>query len=249
MGRLGIGLVAGVINSAGARSGRPDAANPAPDGEGWAVAMAAVEALNPSHLGKVVNGFLFTAADGTTNLRRAEVIAERQDGGVTMAVLDEQGARDGTSMFSAVTALKVLGPPADPVGSSVSGADWPALAKLVKSIDPASVVAEADVFDTGTIKIKLRAILRLLAAAGVAPAADIASIPTAPDTEAAGKITGWFSTFIEKLTPLASGGAADGAISDGLDELIGEARARRAPGESLNERHVVLALQAMSRTA
>ena len=99
-------------------------------------------------------------------------------------------------------------------------------------------------FDTGTIKIKLRAILRLLAAAGVAPAADIASIPTAPDTEAAGKITGWFSIFVEKLTPLASGGA-DGAISDGLDELIGEARARRAPGESLNERHVVLALQAM----
>ena len=45
MGRLGIGLVAGVVNSAGTRSGRPDAANPAPDGEAWAVAVAAVEAL------------------------------------------------------------------------------------------------------------------------------------------------------------------------------------------------------------
>ena len=141
--------------------------------------------------------------------------------------------------------MKVLGPPADPVGSSVSGADWPALATLVKSIDPASVVAEADVFDTGTIKIKLRAILRLLAAAGVARAADIASIPAASDTEAAERITGWFSAFDEKLKPLASSGAGVLPVSDGLDELIGEARARRAPGESLNERHVVLALQAM----
>ena len=74
---------------------------------------------------------MFTAADGTTDVRRAEVVAERPDGGVTMAVLNEQGTRDGTSMFSAVTALKVLGPPADPVGSSVSGTDWPALATLV----------------------------------------------------------------------------------------------------------------------
>ena len=110
-------------------------------------------------MGTVIDDFMFTAADGTTDVRRAEVVAERPDGGVTMAVLNEQGTRDGTSMFSAVTALKVLGPPADPVGSSVSGADWPALATLVKSIDPANVVAEANVFDTGAVKIKLRAIL------------------------------------------------------------------------------------------
>ena len=67
MGRLGIGLVAGVINSAGTRSGRPDAANPVPDGEAWAVAIAAVEALKPSYLGTVIDDFMFTAADGTTD--------------------------------------------------------------------------------------------------------------------------------------------------------------------------------------
>ena len=80
MGRLGIGLVAGVINSAGTRSGRPDAANPVPDGEAWTVAIAAVEALKPSYLGTVIHNFIFTAWACTSLLEE-------------LVVLDERGAR------------------------------------------------------------------------------------------------------------------------------------------------------------
>ena len=125
-----------------------------------------MDALKPSYLGTVIDDLMFTSADGTTCMRRAEVVAERPGGGVTMAVLNEQGARDGASVLSAVTALKALGPPTDPIGSSVSGAEWPALATLVGSIDPASVSVRvlvrpgkqpgkrpANSFGTGAIEI------------------------------------------------------------------------------------------------
>jgi hypothetical protein len=196
MGRLGIGLVAGIVNSAGARRGT-GAVDIVQAGDPVAMAVAAVDELRPSYLGMMVDKYMFTGVDGQMDIRRAKVIAERPDGSVTMAVLNEQGVQDSTSVFSAATAVKLLGQPADPVGSCVNCADWPGLAKFVESIDPASVFAEER---GGALKMRLRAALRLLAAAGVAPADDVAALPSlASDHE-------------PRLRPVSRGQVAGGAL-------------------------------------
>ena len=237
LGRLGIGLVAGIVNSAGTRHGT-GAAGIVQAGDPVAMAVAAVDELRPSYLGMMVDKFMFTDVDGQMDVRRAKVIAERPDGGVTMAVLNEQGVQDSTSVFSAATAVKLLGQPADPVGACVNCADWPGLAKFVESIDPTSVFAEER---GGARKMKLRAALRLLAAAGVAPADDIATLPSLAGDEEAVMIASWFVAFDEKLRLLASNGALGSTFAE-LDEIIRKARACRAFGEQLDERHIAQAM-------
>ena len=59
LGRLGIGLVAGVVNSSGERYGAGAADTTVPEVEAWAEALAAVNALKPSYLGTVVERFLY----------------------------------------------------------------------------------------------------------------------------------------------------------------------------------------------
>ena len=236
MGRMGIGLKAGVINSAGTRFGAVTTVN-VTEKEACALAIAAVDMLKPSHMGTVIEKFVFTDTNGDMSIRRARVIAERPDGGVTMTVMDDQGAQVGTSVFRASTALALLGAPSDPIGSEVTGDDWPLLAKLTKAVHPTSVWA-AD----GGERMLSRDAMRLLAAVGVASAEDIAKIPSLDDTDAAEMIVGWFREFAEKLKPMARRDAS-GAASDGLDGIIAGAQANCAVGEPLHERHIAQAMQ------
>ena len=130
LGRLGIGLIAGGVNSSGERYGAGAADTAVPEVEAWALALAAVDTLKPSCVGTVIEKFLFQKSDESTDVRRAEVISERHDGGVTMAVFNDLGVQDGTSVFSAATALKLLAPPTDPLSTSVNGEVWPTVATI-----------------------------------------------------------------------------------------------------------------------
>ena len=244
LGRLGVGLVAGVVNSSGRRYGAGTANTTVPEVEAWAEALAAVDALKPSYLSAMVENFLYPKSDGTTELRRAKVTSVRQDGGVTLTVFNDQGEQDGSAALSAATALKFLGTPIDPLGTTVSGEDWPTISKIIKAIDPGSVQGPI-----GETEMQLRAVLRLLAAAGVAQAVDIATLSTATNIVASDMIIKWFSALHAMLGRLARRDAS-GAQSDGVEGLLRGAHAHRALGEQLNERHVALALQAaLSSTA
>ena len=84
--------------------------------------------------------------------------------------------------------------------------------------------------------------VRLLAAAGVASAEDVAKIPILGDADAAEMIVGWFIEFAEKLQPFRE--LQPMTTSDGLDGIIAGAQAHRMVGEPLHERHVARALRA-----
>ena len=232
LGRIGIGCVAGVVNTAGTRLGMyndDDGPDPGPQ-----QAVLAVEALKPTFKDMFTSAFTVVDGEGALTLCHAKVLS---DDGETVEV---QTYKPGGTLSDLAAVVRVdhrfaahsFGRPMDVLGGVVSGNVWPRLQKLVDAVRVGQPGARVSGQPGGNIP--LRPLVRLLAACEVAPAADIAQLHSVDGAQLNEFLSGWMGELESQLETLSShAGGADGASVDGADRLLQLARDSISPGAQL----------------
>ena len=179
MGGMGIGLVEGENNVAGTTLNGP-APTPAPapasavsQAAAAAAAIAAVGKLRPTLTGLRINNYPRTLFVGQPPvLTRAEIVGHN-DSMCTIQFINQNDSLGGKTTIPLADAVRLFQPTDDPVGAFIGlGAGWPIACRVMR-IMPA-VWRSPDTADA----YSMRAILLLLAAAGMVSAQQVDAIPS-----------------------------------------------------------------------